>query len=481
MNDNSADHHRDLTACELVAGLKSGRWTSEQLVTRFLADINTLDSATHAVAIRFDDEALAEARELDRKRGAGESLGPLQGLPLTIKDAFRIEGRRSTYGLAHYKRYRPRSDSEVIRTLREAGAIIIGRTAVPTGSFDWNCRNQVYAECLNPRDRERTPGGSSGGSAAAVAIGLTPLELGSDIAGSIRYPAHCCGVFGFRTSAGWLPSGDFAPERTPPAFERLVVCGPLARSLDDLDLMLKVFAEKFPLPSRTKPAATMRRVAFTDSVLVDCDQATSTVMRSLREALRSRGYEVHDDRPDLDYEALYRDWCLMVGYEYVHSLPKWLVLRAAKKLALDLLLLRKLGKGVLRAGVLAGASLSRADYEQALERRQLVLDTVDTFFQRYDAWVLPCSPAPAIPLKECGGQVTTAGGPVDYSRFLGAYMIPTTVMGTPAAALPVGTDARGLPINVQVHGPRFGDLDLLRDLASWPITTRVAPIVATAQ
>lgn len=476
---HDAEDRRALGARELVAGLSAGRWTSEQLVAGILEDIEARDTATHAVAFRYDAEALAEARALDRRRAAGEPLGPLQGLPLTIKDAFRIEGRRTTYGLSHYKRYRPRSDSEVIRALREAGTIIIGRTAVPTGSFDWNCKNQVYAECVNPRDLQRTPGGSSGGAAAAVAMGLTPLELGSDIAGSIRYPAHCCGVFGFRTSDGWLPSSDFGPEGAP-GFGRLVTCGPIARSLDDLGLVLQVFADRFPLPSRPRPVG-LRRVAFTDSILVECDQATATAVRALRQALAASGYDVRDDRPDVDFESLYRDWCLIVGYEYLCSFPRWLVARFAKKLALDLLLLRKLGTGAIRSGVLAGASLSRAEYQQALARRSQVLDAVDAFFQSYAAWVLPCSPAPAIRLHECGAPVATSGGAVDYSRFLGAYLMPTTVLGTPALALPAGTDAGGLPIDLQVHGPRFGDLELLREVSSWPVTARVPPISAAAR
>jgi amidase len=477
----AASDHRGRTARELVAGLQAGRWTSEQLVTALLADIRAFDTATHAVSCCFEADALDEARAFDRKRAAGESLGPLQGLPITIKDSFRIEGRRTTYGMSLYKRYVPRSDSEVIRALKDAGAIVIGRTAVPTAVFDWNCRNQVYAECVNPRDLQRTPGGSSGGAAAALALGLTPLELGSDIAGSIRYPAHCCGVFGFRTTDGWLPSADFGPEGVRSAFDRFAVCGPMARSLADLELVLELFAQRFPLPSANKPATpSRRRVAFTQSLLVDCDESTATTLRALRESLIANGYDVHDDQPALDFESLYRDWCLIVGYEYLRSFPKWLVGRFAKKLVLDAVILRKLGKGVLRAGVLAGASSSRVEYEQALERRRKVLDAVDAFFQTYDAWVLPCSPAPAIPLYECGATVTTAAGPVDYSRFLGAYLIPTTVMGTPVVALPVGANDKGLPIGVQVHGPRFGDLELLREVASWPVVARVAPITAVA-
>jgi amidase len=477
----TAIDHRGVGARELVAGLASGRWTSEQLTSAFLADIRELDGATHALAFSFEAEAIAEARDFDRRRAAGESLGPLQGLPITVKDSFRIRDRRTTYGLAHYRRYRPRSDSEVIAALKDAGAIVIGRTAVPTAVFDWNCRNQVYDECRNPRDLERTPGGSSGGAAAALALGVTPLDLGSDIAGSIRYPAHCCGVFGVRTTDGWLPSSDFGPEGMPPAFERFAVCGPMARSFDDLRLALELFAERFPLPARSRRAPEgTRRIAFSASLLIECDARTALVVRALREALAAKGHEVHEVRPDLDYEQTFRDWCLIVGFEYLRSFPKWLALRSIKRYALDRMILRKLGNGALRRGILDGASMPPSEYERALARVREVRATVDAFFEQYDAWVLPCSPAPAIPLRECAGMVTTPRGEVEYSRFLGAYMLPTTVMGTPVVAFPAGADERGLPIGLQVHGARFGDLDLLDEVASWPVASRVAPIRAAA-
>ena len=283
-------------------------------------------------------------------------------------------------------------------------------------------------------------------------------------------------MFGLRTTDGWLPSTDWGPEGTPPSFERFGVCGPMARSFADLDLVLRLFAARFPLPARATPAEPRRRkLAFTDSLLVPCDDDTASVMRRLRQSLVDHGYQVHDARPDVDFERAFVDWCLIAGYEYLRSFPKWLVTRFAKRFALDRVVLRKLGTGTARTRMLEGASLARADYEQALERRHRALATVDAFFQRYDAWVLPCSPSSALPLAACGKPVATASGPVDYTRFLGAYLIPTAYLGTPAVAFPAGSDARGLPIGVQAHGARFGDRELLDEVSTWPVPHRVPP------
>jgi amidase len=155
----------------------------------------------------FRSEALLQAKESDARRAAGSPLSCLDGLPMTIKDAIRIKDRPTTYVMWPLRNYRPRSDSQLIKVLRSSGIVFLGRSAVPTAAFDWNCRNLVYPECVNPFDPQRTPGGSSGGAAAALAKGFTPLELGSDLGGSIRYPAHCCGVYGLRTTDGWLPVG----------------------------------------------------------------------------------------------------------------------------------------------------------------------------------------------------------------------------------------------------------------------------------
>jgi amidase len=230
-----------LSARALVDGLADGRWTSQQLTERLLERITT-HSTLNAVCTVEAARAREQAYAADNRRVAGKSLGPLDGLPITLKDAMRVAGSRSTYGLWPYRNHIPRSSSAAAAALEAKGVVVLGRTTVPTGSFDWNGKNQVFPECTHPQDPALSPGGSSAGAAAAVAAGLSPLDIGSDLGGSIRVPCHFCGVAGLRTTDGWIPVSDMAPEGLPLGYEHLVTLGPIARDVADLSLVLDCWA-----------------------------------------------------------------------------------------------------------------------------------------------------------------------------------------------------------------------------------------------
>jgi amidase len=455
-----ADDSTLFSALHLVAGLRDGRWTSLELTRYFLDRIARDDS--NAVVWADPEVAAGRAAEVDRRRAEGKPVGLLQGLPFTVKDAYRVKGQPSTWGFRHYRNYRPGTTSQVVQALIDEDGIIIGRTAVPTGLFNWNCRNQIHPECRNPFDPTRTPGGSSGGAAAALALGLTPIEVGSDIAGSIRYPAHCCGVAGLRTTDGWLPVQDSGPEGMPYPFSGLAVAGPMGRTLEDVELLVEILCRHFPLPDASSPSRSgSPRVAFSRSPgPVKADAATGEVLQELLETFQAAGAEVVEASPDVDWEELYRAWCTLVGYEYARSLPRFLT-TGLKKVALDQLLFRKLGSGFMRSHLLKGMSASTRAYQEAIERRELAQREIDRFFSQYDLWAAPVSPSPAVPLSECGRRIKTSEADFDYSYYLGLYLCPTAMFGTPAVAVPAGR-AGSLPIGIQIHGPRFSDPGLVR-------------------
>jgi amidase len=452
-------YHR-LSARELSAGLTAGRWSSEELTCYFLNRIQAINPSLHAIH-SLNDKARDEAKAIDARRAAGETLGPLAGLPMSLKDAFAVKGLRSTYGTQLFSRNRPRQDCKIVSTLREAGLVLLGRSAIPTASFDWNCRNQVFAECLNPHDSARTPGGSSGGAAAALAAGLTPLELGSDVAGSIRYPAHCCGVYGLRSTDGWLPMSDIGPDPKR-GFSHLAVCGPMANHLDDLTLLLELFGKAFPDP-RLKPFTPTgpSRIAYSWGVQgLDPEPETRALMQRWLEGLNQAGAKISEDLPALDFASLDNDWCLLVGYELVSNLPPALP-RALGRRLLDAMVLKRLGPGWMRPGLLDGMRIKQPEYLATLARYQAAQDAADQFFSRYDAWVLPTSPSPALRLSECGTLLKTHLGSVPYTEYIGRPLCSTAMLGTPALALPIGKTLSGLPVGLQIHGPRFGDAALL--------------------
>lgn len=457
-----------LSATTLVEGLRSCRWTSVELTRYFLDRIEREDANIHSVPFVFRSEALLQAKESDDRRAAGRPLSGLDGLPMTVKDSIRIKDCPTTYGRWLLRNYRPKDDSQLIKVLRNSGIVFLGRTAVPTAVFDWNCRNAVYPECVNPLDPERTPGGSSGGAAAALAGGFTPLELGSDIGGSIRYPAHCCGVFGLKTTDGWLPVGDAGPPPFITERLQLVTFGPMARYLEDLDLLLERFAATFDCQEHSRDASATGplKIAYSRDLLeMTPEPSTERLLQTFVNRLAAKGHGVIEAAPDLDFHDLYRDWGIIGGYEYAGFFPKMLRNAFVKRGHAWWLLNRRLGPGSFTTNFTRGMLATEAGYQQACERRKAVFHVLDDFFRDYDVWLLPVAPSAAIPRSMCGRKIKTRNGLVAYSRYIGSYLAPTTTLGTPVLTYPIGFDEAKMPVAVQIHGPRYSDRWLVRSAA----------------
>ena len=260
-----------------------------------------------------------------------------------------------------------------------------------------------------------------------------------------------------RTTDGWLPIHDIGPEGLGTAFQRLVVAGPLAGNARDLDLLLEAFEGDFP---GQRMASAPSVIAYSRSLLgLAPDPATSRAFDGL--LARLAGHSLVEAEPALDYEALFADWGYIAGFEYAGVLPAPLRSAVAKRLYAWSFLDRRLGRGPVTAYFTAGLLGERAAYERALARRTETLATVDRFFAQHRVWVLPVSPSSAILRSACGNPIATPAGPVDYSRYLGSYLVPTAMMGTPALAVPIGRDLAGMPIAAQFHGARYCDRALV--------------------
>jgi amidase len=228
-----------LSATELLGLLRDRKLGSLELLETQLARIEASNPDINAVVALDAEGARAAARAADD--APSDARGPLHGLPITIKDSFEVPGMPATCGFPHLADHRPQRDADAVALLRGAGAIPFGKTNVPVAVADHQSYNPIYGTTSNPWDLTRTPGGSSGGSAAAVAAGFSPLELGTDIGGSIRCPAHFCGVYGLKTSYGIVPRrGHIPPAPDGEAHRPLGVAGPIARSAIDLELALDV-------------------------------------------------------------------------------------------------------------------------------------------------------------------------------------------------------------------------------------------------
>src|SRR5689334_417463 len=233
------------TAGALVADLAARRVSAVELLDQAIARIEAHDKSINAVVVRDFERARQASIAADQALARGERR-PLLGLPMTVKESFNVAGLPTTWGIPAFKDWRPSQDALAVARLKAAGAVILGKTNLPLMISDWQSFNDVYGTTNNPWDRTRTSGGSSGGSAAALASGYVALELGSDINGSIRVPAHFCGVFGHKPSAGLVPLHGHVPPRAPSTSADstvgLGVAGPLARTAADLSLALGVLA-----------------------------------------------------------------------------------------------------------------------------------------------------------------------------------------------------------------------------------------------
>lgn len=287
-----------LSATEQADAIRRREVSAEALLAATLARIEAQNPRLNAIVARMDDEALAAARAVDAALARGEALGPLAGVPVTIKVNVDQTGQATTNGLRQQSGLLAAEDNPVVANLRRAGAVIVGRTNTPAFSLRWFTRNSLHGQTLNPHDPSLTPGGSSGGAGAAVAAGMGAIAHGTDIAGSIRYPAYACGVHGLRPSLGRVPAFNATAGDRHVGGQLMAVSGPLARTVADLRLALAAMAAPdlrdpwwMPVPLEGAPAP--RRVALVESPDgMTVAPEVRAALRAAAERLQAAGWEV---------------------------------------------------------------------------------------------------------------------------------------------------------------------------------------------
>src|SRR5437762_1350948 len=260
---------------QLAAAIRTGHVSATEVLEAHLAQIDTHNAALNAIVTMDAERARERAREADEALARGQVWGPLHGVPFTLKDAHATAGMRTTTGFPPLADYVPQEDSTVTARLKAAGGILIGKTNVPVLLADFQSNNPIFGRTNNPWNLERTPGGSSGGAAAALASGMTPFEMGTDLAGSIRIPAHFCGLFGLKPTEKRVSLAGLIPGLPTPRSVRIMSCiGPMARTVEDLALLYSIIAgpderdtEVQPVPVDKMPHLELKhlRVAFAPS------------------------------------------------------------------------------------------------------------------------------------------------------------------------------------------------------------------------
>jgi amidase len=458
----------------LIQALRTRKVSSAELVAQAIARIEAMDKTLNAVVVRNFAGARAAALAADAALARGEQR-PLLGIPITVKEAFNVAGLPTTWGNPHFRDFIAPEDAEAVSRLKRAGAVILGKTNVPFNLADIQSYNEVYGTTRNPWDLDRTPGGSSGGSAAALAAGFTPLCLGSDLGGSLRVPAHFCGVFAHKPSLGLVPERGHTPPGLPPIARDadLAVVGPMATTAADLESALDVLAgpdeERAGIgyrlawrPARHDDLESFRVLLIDTHPLMPTGSLVRTVLAEVSERLSRSGVKLAHRSPllpDLAHSArtFMRLWSSFRGAVAPQSLYQEMR-RAAQALAAD--------DDSLVAERTRGAVMSHRDWFAADAARARLRQQWRGLFREWDVVICPVMATPATP-HDHSEPVEARTLEIDGKAypFRDTYLVWSelaTSSGLPATVVPMASSRSQLPIGVQIVGPYLEDRTPLR-------------------
>ena len=408
--------------------------SSFEVVSAFIERIETVNSSLNAVVVFRPEEALKEAKKADEQLSKGNIKGDLHGIPCTIKDSFDTQGIVSAAGTSGRSNFIPDKNATIVQKLIDAGAIIMGKTNTPELTLSFFTDNPVYGKTSNPYDLNRSPGGSSGGAAAIIAAGGSPFDIGSDTGGSIRFPAHCCGIMGIKPTSGRVSRTGHIIDYLG-ANQSMTQIGPLARSIEDLNLLLNIIAGVdyidpyvYPMPLQNYKSVDFKklRVAFyTDNGLYKPSEDTVRTIQQITKIISDSGLHINKDIPKGIEEA---------GEHFVNFLVT--------------------GDGIKRMLEKHGTTNTSlnwiynfpdppsSEFAKIVEKIDTYRSTMLSFWNKYDVLICPVSAMPA-PLNDA--QLDIAG----YFSYTSAF----NLTGWPGAVVRGGTSAEGLPIGVQIIAP----------------------------
>jgi amidase len=445
----------DLDATGQLAELAAGRISAAELLKLSMARRDQTHARLNAVVVTDPEGGLKQAAAIDAARARGEAPGPLAGLPMTLKDTMDVAGMPASAGLAHL-RERTCEDAVTVARARAAGAVIWGKTNVPVMAGDWQSYNDLYGASNNPWDVSRTTGGSSGGAASALATGITALEIGSDIGGSLRVPANFCGVYSHKASWGAVSQVGHVPPRPGTRAPRdLNVVGPMARSARDLKLLFSLIADA-PAPAQAPPGLRGLRIGlWLDEPRYPLDPLSRQVIETYAGQLSALGVAVEPVAGPVDALRLERAYRTLLGAVIATDMTPEARAQMAEMRPMAL----AAGPDSPLATILAYTA-THAEWLEADEVRWQVRDQALAAFERFDLIMAPVTPVAAFPhdhqpFQERELKLST-GEVIPYTSMLN-WIGLATACGLPATCVPAGLTSGGLPVGVQLIGPPGAD------------------------
>ncbi len=455
-------HFQD--AGRLARDVRSGAVGARELLELYLSRVDALNPALNAVVQQDRDGARARADAADAALARGECWGPLHGVPMTVKDSFDLTGLPTTFGFPERHEHRATSDAVAVQRLAQAGAVVFGKTNVPAALSDFQSYNALYGVTQNPWRHGHVPGGSSGGSAAALAAGLTALELGSDIGGSVRNPAHFCGVFGHKPTYDLVPARGHTLDDVLSSPD-LAVVGPLARSSGDLRLAMDLLARpddiearglRVRLPLLDTPTSALRIAVWADDRCCPVSSSVKARLDVVMSALAAEGARIDPRaRPEFDPRQSHRVYDELLQAAMAIGMNDHQMLSMVERV-------RSLAPEDDSTAARVGRAqvMRRRDWAQRHELRTRLRWAWLRFFEQYDFLLAPIMPVTAFAHdhRRFGERTMSIDG-VDQPYFDAVFWagLPT-VAYLPSTVIPAGVADDGLPVGVQIIGPAYGDL-----------------------
>jgi amidase len=467
-----------LPAHQLAQMIRNREVSAVEVLDAYLTQIAKHNSKLNAICTLDVENARARAKQADEALAKGENWGALHGVPITIKDIFETAGLRTTAGYIPLKDHIPKQDATVVSRLRSAGAVIMGKTNMAELAGDYQSTNSIFPRVNNPWNIAYTPGGSSGGSAAAVAAGLSPLDLGNDIAGSIRQPAHFCGVYGLKPTDRRISTAGQIPEvpGMPVCIRHMMTVGCFARSLEDIRLCFALIAgadnrrpdvPPVPLDIPTGKSLQNLKIAWIDQwAEVPVASEIRAAMQAVVQALTQAVVQVEHWLPnDFDLSKILNLYGRLVAYINVYAQPvdRYNVRRSLTQIFRTATQgdrsLRKLGDFSRLLPELLNPSLK--GYFKTLTERDRFTAQLDEALEPWDVWLTPVAATVAFTHRPAWSAINIDGKLYPHAVANGAYTMPFNLSGHPSVVIPIRQTQNGLPIGMQIVGKRWREMELL--------------------
>ena len=463
------------SATQLADAIRSKQIKAVELVEIYKERYHRINPELNAIITDDFENALNKAADADKALAEGTIWGPLHGVPITIKDNLEVTGMTCTAGSSDFKNHIPARNADVVESLSNAGAIVLGKTNLPRFAEDLQTYNDLYGQTNNPFDVTKTPGGSSGGSATALAAGLSSLEIGNDIGGSIRTPAHFCGIFGHKPSYGIVPLRGLVPP-APGIFTGdyffnmdIVVNGPLARSAEDLELAMDLIVQpdacdrkavSINLPSASQSSLSEFKIGFwMDDPECPVDKSIVSRLEALAESLGNAGAQVVHERPDVLFPRGFDLFSFLLNSVLGQAAParvykKWIEMEPELEDSVSGYQYKQI----------KGAIQRHRDWLMRDAERQIMRQKWAEYFERVDLLICPVAPVAAFPHDHGSWfkrTLSVNGEQLPYANIMGWAGL-TNAVYLPATVAPVGFTPEGLPIGIQIVAPYLEDKRSIR-------------------